>query len=86
MGQDGAPAIKVAVAGSLGSMGTAVGMAVLADPALELVAAVDPGTHLRGDGVRATCFPTVSGATPRSQPHWTPAEWTWWWTSRCPRR
>ena len=43
MGQDRAPAIKVAAAGSLGSMGTAVGMAVLADPALELVAAVDPG-------------------------------------------
>jgi len=42
MGQDGAPVIKVAIAGALGRMGTAVGMAVLADPALELVAAVDP--------------------------------------------
>ena len=42
MGQEGAPVIKVAIAGALGSMGTAVGTAVLADPALKLAAAVDP--------------------------------------------
>lgn len=69
MGEEGAPVIRVAIAGALGSMGTAVGVAVLADPALELVAAVDPryATSDSGNGgdvlpAHVRRYPTLDAA------------------------